>query len=206
MDDRSDSVHFQAIENRLRSSEDDNIYIWRIFSDTGKDKQELVSSSTTGDQIFANQYQFYQQNVPVTAQSNRFMYCIAPYNTDDAFKTVCVVLLNQSRIQLESGMSSDYEYKTLLYYITIPQLEQSSDIKDAILRAVTDWDGFRERVNVDSFSTGRLWEMPIQLPGYNTMYLTMHEHITRPSILNVVLQEYSGISVSRKPCISSILD
>jgi hypothetical protein len=211
MDNGLGSVHFQVIENRLESYEEDDIYIWRILDDTGENKQRLIAS-TSEDQIFFNQYHLYQQNVPNATQTNRFIYCIAPRNTDGDVKTVCVVLLSQSRIQLESGISSDYEYEVLLYYINIPlrrnegQLEQSLDIKDTILREVTCWDDFRECVKVDLFSTGRLWEMPIQFPGYKTMYLTMHEPIAKPSILNVILQEYPGISVSEKPCVGLILN
>jgi hypothetical protein len=206
MGNRLDSVHFQAIENRVESPEGDNICIWRILNDTGEDEQKLVSYSTSEEQIFGKQYQFYQQNVPKTSRQNRFIYCITPHVIGGNVKTVCVVSLSQSRMQSESGMGSDYEYEALLYYINMPQLEHSSDIKDAILRAVTDWNEFRECVKVDSFSTGRLWEMPIRLPHYNTMYLSIHEHITRPSILNVVLQRYSGASVSKKPCVGWILD
>jgi hypothetical protein len=210
MGDRLDNTHFQAIENRIEPPEGDNIYIQRILDDTGENKQELLFT-TSKDQIFADQCQFYQQNVPKTTQPSRFIYCISQRNTYRDVKTICVVLLSQSQTQSKSGMSFDYEYEALLYYINIPlnasdaQLEQSSDIKDTILRAVTGWDDFRECVKVDSFSTGRLWEMPIQFPGYNTVYLTMHEPIARPSILNVILQEYSGISVSEKLRIGSIL-
>jgi hypothetical protein len=201
-----DNVHFQVIENRLECPEDDDIYIWRIFSDAGEGKQALISSSASGDQIFSNQYQLYQQNVPNTTQTNRFIYCIAPLNTNEAFKTVCVVLLSQYRMRDKSSMSSDYEYEASLYHITIPQLEQSSDIKDTILQAVNGWNEFREYVKVDSFSAGRLWEMPIQFPGYKTMYLSIHEPIEKPSILNLILQEYFGINVSKKLCVGLILD
>jgi hypothetical protein len=207
-----DDVHFQVVENRLEYHEDDDIYIQCISSDTDEDKQELVSSSTSEDRIFANHYQLYKQNVTSTTQPNRFIYCIVPPNTNESVKTVCVVSLSQSRMQLEPGMSSDYEYEASLCYITIPlrdnntHIEQSSYIKDKILQTVTNWDEFRECVKVDLFSTGRLWEMPIQFPDHNTMYLSMHEPITRPSVLNVVLQKYSGISVSKKLCTNFILD
>jgi hypothetical protein len=208
--DGLDSVHLQAIENKLKPSEDDDIYIQRILCDTGEDKQELVSSSTSKDQIFANQYQLYRQHIPNTTRPNRFIYCIVPHDADETVKTVCIVSLSQSRIQLESGMSSDYEYEALLYYITIKesedQSEQSSDINDKILQIVTGWDDFRECAKVNLFRTGRLWEMPIQLPGYDTMYLSMHEPIARQTVLNVVLQKYSGISVSKKLCADLILD
>jgi hypothetical protein len=213
MGNELDTVHFQAIENRVESPEGDNIYIQRILDDTGEDKQGLLLF-TSEVPIFAKQYQFYKQNVPKTTRSNRFIYCIVPCNKDKdkAIKPVCVVLLSQSRMQSESGMSSDYEYEVSLYYITVPlkgsedQLEPSSDIKDKIVEMVTDWDEFRECVKVDSFTTGRLWEMPIQFPGLNTMYLTMHEPVARPSILNVILQRYSGISVSKKSCTSLIFN
>jgi hypothetical protein len=208
-----DHVHFQAIENKIESPEGDNIYIQRVLDDTGDDKQELNSSSTPGGQLFAKQYQLYKQDAPKTSRLNRFVYCIVPPNNmDDVVRTVCVILLSQSRVQGESGMTSDYEYEALRYYIAIPlrarkdQQEQSSDIKDAVLRMANDWDEFRECVKADSFTTGRLWEVPIQLPGYSPMYLTMHEPIARPSILNVVLQKYSGVSVSKKTCADLILD
>jgi hypothetical protein len=198
MGDKLDTAHFQAIENRVESPEGNNIYIWRILSDTGDDKQGLVLSSASENQIFTNEHQLYQQDMPKTTQQNRFIYCITSSDTNEAVKTVCVVLLSQSRIQLESGMSSEYEYEASLYYINIPQPKQSSDIKDKIVEMVTNWDEFRECVKADSFTTGGLWEMPIRLPRYSTMYLTMHEPIARPSILNVILQKYSGISVSKK--------
>jgi hypothetical protein len=212
MGGKLNSAHFQAIENRLESPEGDHIYIQRILDDTGEDGQKLISPSTSEGQIFGNQYQLCKQNMLKTTRSNRFIYCIASHNTDGDVKTVCVVLLSQSQMQSESGMCPDYEYEALLYYVNIPlrrsegQLKQSLDIRDVILQAITGQDEFQKCVKVDLFSTGRLWEMPIQLPGYDTMYLSMHEPIERPSILNIVLQKYSGMNVSVELCTDLILN
>jgi hypothetical protein len=133
------------------------------------------------------------------------IYCIGIDDTKNDEKTVCIIVLNQTISGDELDGRSSFNYGVAMFYISIPlqeittgQPKQPSDteFKKYIIQASTEWDSFLASVKTVSFNSGRLWEMPIQFTGHKIMYLSIHEPLPKPSVLNVVLQKHGGISVS----------
>jgi hypothetical protein len=207
--------HYQVIENRIEPTEDDQIYIQRINANTGNNKQTAIHSSNSKGQISNREYHIYQQEIPINGFYGRFIYCIGIEDTKDSVKTVCIIVLNQTTSGDELDGRSSFNYGVAMFYINIPlqktvtgQLEELSDteLKKHIIQASTEWDSFLESVKTVSFNSGRVWEMPIQFTGHEMAHLSIHEPLSKPSVLNVVLQKYDGIGVSHILSIRSIPD
>jgi hypothetical protein len=214
--------HYQVIENRTKLIESnesnepaqptksnesiDKIYIQRIDANTGDNNQKSIYSTNSKGQVFDGKYQIYQQEVPSNGYSGRFVYCVGVEDTKDDFKTVCILVLNQevtAEDELEGRPS--FEYEASLFYISIPlqktangQPEQLSDteFKKHITQATAEQDSLQEFVKTVSFNSGRLWEMPVQFSGHEMVHLSIHDPLSRPSVLNIVLQKFDGIGVS----------
>jgi hypothetical protein len=207
--------HYQVIENRIKSTEGDKVYIQRIDADTGDNKQTSIHSSNYKCQISNSEHHIYQQEVHIDRCYGRFIYCIDIGDTKDDIKTVCIIVLNQTATGDELDGRPIFNYGVAMFYInmylqkiTTGQSEQLSDseFKNYIIQASTKWDNFLESVKTVSFSSGRLWEIPIQFAGYEMVYLSIHEPLSKPSVLNIVLQKYNGISVSHILHIGSLSD
>jgi hypothetical protein len=210
--------HYQIIENRIEQIEDDKIYIQRIDANAGDNGQTSVYPSDSKDQISNGEYQIYQQEISDNGYSGRFIYCIGTDGTDnikDDVKRVCILVLNQTIAEEELDGRPIFNYDATMFYINIPlqraitgQLEQLSDaeFKRHITQATKEWNSFQEFVKPVPFNSGRLWEMPIQftdreitgseIADRKMVHLSIHEPLSTPSVLNIVLQKYDGISVS----------
>jgi hypothetical protein len=206
---------YQVIENRIKSTEDDKIYIQRIDVNTGYSKQTSIHSSNSEGKILNGKYHIYQQEVPINGSYDRFIYCISMNDTKDVVKTVCVLVLNQTIARDKLDGRPNFTYGAAMFYINIPlqeitteQSEKLSDteLKKCIIQVITEWASFLEFVKTVSFSSGRLWEMPIQFTGHEMVHLSIHEPLAKPSVLNVVLQKYDGFGVSHLRRISLIFD
>jgi hypothetical protein len=196
--------HYQAIENRIESLKSSQIYIQLIDANTGYSKR-TIHLANFKDQIYEEEYHIYQQEVPSNGCYGRFIYCIGMNDTEDDVKTVCILMLNQATSGDELDGRSIFNYGAAMFYINIPlqktttgQLEQLSDteFKKRIIQASIECDSFLKSVRTVSFCSGRLWEMPVQFTGYEMMHLSIHEPLSKPSVLNIILQRYEGISVS----------
>jgi hypothetical protein len=205
--------HYQVIENRIESARDNRVYIQRIDADIGDSKQMSIHSSNSEGQISNGEYQIYQQELPGNEYSGRSIYYISVDDTKDDVKTVCILVLNQATARDELDGRPSFNYDASMFYINIPlpkttagQLEQflGTEFKKHIIQATTEWDSFLEFVKTVPFNSGRLWEMPIQFTGHEMVHLSIHEPLPRPSVLNIVLQKYDGVSVSRILCIDLI--
>jgi hypothetical protein len=197
--------HYQTIENRIESFKDNRIYIQCIDADTGDNKQMSIYSPNPEGQIFYLEYQIYRQEVPINGYYGRFIYCIGMEDTKDDVKTVCILVLNQTTSGDELDGRPIFNYGAAMFYINIPlqkittdQSEQilDTEFKKYIIQATKECDSFLESVKTISFSSGRLWEMPIQLSGYEMVYLSIHEPLSIPFVLNIILQRYDGIRAS----------
>jgi hypothetical protein len=197
--------HYQVIENRIEPTKYDKIYIQRIDVDTRDNERALTYSTNTESRIFNGKHQIYQQEVPSNGCYGRFIYCTSMDNAKDNVKTVCILVLNQITAKDKLDDRPNFNYGAAMFYINIPlqkittdQLKEISDeeFKKNIIQATTEWDSFLESVKTVSFNSGRLWEMPIQFTGHEMVHLTIHEPLSRPSVLNIVLQRYDGFSVS----------
>jgi hypothetical protein len=207
--------HYQVIENRIEPTEDDKIYIQRVDPNTEDNKLGSAHSSNSEGRIYNLEYQVYQQEVPDNGYSGRFVYCIGVDDTKDDIKTACILMLNQATTEEKLNSRTIFNYDASIFYINLPlqeitmgQSEESSDteFKKHIMRATTEWNSFQDFVNMVSFNSGRLWEMPIQFTGHEMVHLSIHEPLSKPSVLNIVLQKYDGISVSYMLCIDLISD
>jgi hypothetical protein len=207
--------HYQAIENRIESAESDKIYIQRIDADTGDNRQTSVHSPESKNHISNGEYQIYQQEISGNEYSGSFTYCISMDGTKDDVKTVCILMLKQATAEEGLDGRPNFKYEASLFYINIPlqkittdQTEQPSDaeLKKHITQATAGWNSLQEFAKMVPFSSGRLWEMPIQFTGHEMVHLSIHEPLSRPSVLNVVLQKYSGFGVSYIRSIDSIFD
>jgi hypothetical protein len=207
--------HYQVIENRIESTEDDKIYIQRIDADTGDNKQTTIYSFNSKDHISNFEYQIYQQEVYVNRYYGRFIYCIGMEDTENDVKTVCIIVLNQTTSGDEVDGRPSFNYDAVMFYINIPlqktttgQPEQLLDeeLKRYIMQTITECNSFQEFMKTVPFNSGRLWEIPIQFTGHKMVYLSIHEPLSKPSVLNIVLQKYDGTDVSYILCISLIFD
>jgi hypothetical protein len=207
--------HYQVIENRIEPTRNDKIYIQRIDVNTGDNRQESIYSPNLEGQISCGEYQIYQQEVPSYGYYGRFIYCIDMNATRDNVKTVCILVLNQITEEGELDGLPIFNYGAGMFYINMPlqkatngQLEVLSDteFKNYIIQATTEWKWFQNFVKTVPFNSGRLWEMPIQFAGHDMVYLSIHEPLSKPSVLNIVLQKFDGISVSHILYIGSTTD
>jgi hypothetical protein len=154
--------------------------------------------------------------VPINGYSGRFVYCAGMEDTKNDVKTVCILVLNQE-VTTEDELEGrpNFKYEASLLYINIPlqkttndQLELLSDIefKKRITQATIERDSFQEFTKAVPFNSGRLWEMPIQFTGHDMVHLSIHEPLSKPSVLNIVLQKYDGFGVSQILSIGPITD
>jgi hypothetical protein len=139
----------------------------------------------------------YTEEIPDRNSSNVYMYSIVSKNANT---NMGIIFLKRKPIYVVHSRYPDYEYQTKLLYMDASSLSRNyGDHGEAIHLAKRYESKFGEHT-LTKFKTGELFEQPLQLFNQPPACISIHEPLSRPPVLSIIVQDPMDSQVSVVVC------
>jgi hypothetical protein len=205
-------MQYQVVESKQNSN---TLKVKRIYFATINEEAEVEK---THDQLNSHRdehFYVYTETPPDMDSSNLYMYSISSKNVN---ANIGIVFLKQKPDYVVHSRYPDYRYQAKLLYMNASSLGLSS-----YNRVRTNLDLMRSNTRKNrgdheathlaklyesifgentfmKFKTGELFERPLQLFGQPLACVSIHEPLSRPPVLSVIVQDPVDLRVSVVAC------